>query len=96
MSKRPDDVAEQPVSLSVDISTQNSEDDARRKRREYRDSVSDDNAPLTTEDTLTKEQSTDGRRITELQYCESAGRFEAASQVESNTYAVRHTQTCGL
>ena len=110
-SKRPEDVTKETVSMSVEISTQNSKVDAGRNRRELEeppqtvciDSVvsipvavpeaesgtqqrqrgepytkmadgverlarlSDNNAPLATEDTLTKEQSTDGRPMTELQ-----------------------------
>ena len=136
-SKRPEDVTKETVSMSVEISTQNSKVDARRKRRELEeppqtvciDSVvsipvalpeaesgtqqrqrgepytkmadgaerlarlSDNNAPLATEDTLTKEQSTDGRPMTELQ-CGPVNPREglrSASQLESNTVAVRHT-----
>ena len=136
-SKLPDDVTKETVSMSVEISTQNSEVDAIRKRRELEeppqtvcsDSVvsiqvavpeaergtqqrqrgepytkmadgverlarlSDNNAPLATEDTLTKEQSTDGRPITELQ-CGPVNTREglrSASQLESNTVAVPHT-----
>ena len=57
---------------------------------EYRDSVADCNAPLTTEDTLPKEQSTDG--MSELQ-CAPVGLRESvrsALQLESETFAVRH------
>ena len=137
-SRRPDDVTKETVSMSVEISTQNSKVDARRKRRELEeppqtvcsDSVvsipvavpeaesgtqqrqrgepytkmadgverlarlADNNAPLATEDTLTKEQSTDGRPITELQ-CGPVnpreGLMSASQQLESNTVAVRHT-----
>ena len=57
---------------------------------EYRDSVAGCNAPLATEDTLPKEQSTDG--MSELQWVPVGLResVRSALQLESETFAVRH------